>query len=141
MVGDILVVQPSFIFPTTNTTIINTTNSSAGDDGELTPPDTAEDLKAGSNYLLGVGLCLFAAASCAVSNVLNVKIKGSNESVTTAHLLTTTGLASLLLALVSTVFLPNRQTGPLQVYMLLMPAVSCHRDTGVFFDSRCFFMA
>ena len=76
-------------------------------------PDSAEDLKQGSHYMLGVGLCLFAAASCAVSNVLNVKITRSNERVSTVYLLLLTGVFSLLLSLASTVFLPNRLlTGP-----------------------------
>ena len=125
-------VQPSFIFPkantptliTTNTTTlitITTTNSSSsssissnGDDGGVLTPESAEDLKAGSDYLLGVGLCLFAAATCAVSNVLNVRINQSNERVTTAHLLLMSGVFSVLLALGSTVFLPN-QCGPLSL--------------------------
>ena len=115
-------VQPSFIFPKANTptlvTITTNTNTSSsssnGDDSGVLTPDSAEDLKAGSDYVLGVGLCLFAAATCAVSNVLNVRINQSNERVTTAHLLLMTGVFSVLLALGSTVFLPN-QCGPLSL--------------------------
>ena len=110
VLGDILVVQPAFIFPkadtTTNTTTITTITNTSSGGGETA--DTAEDLKAGSNYLLGFALCIFAAATCAVSNVLNVRINQSNERVTTAHLLLMSGVFSVLLALASTVFLPNR---------------------------------
>ena len=116
VLGDILVVQPSFIFPNTNTTVTTNTNTSSDVNGvsgvEMTP-DSAEDLKQGSHYMLGVGLCLFAAATCAGSNVLNVKITRSNERVSSVHLLLLTGVFSLLLSLASTVFLPNRLlTGP-----------------------------
>ena len=112
VLGDILVVQPSFIFPKTNTpnttTPTITTNTSSDDEGGVLTPDTAEDLRAGSDYVLGVGLSLFTAAGVAVSNVLNVRITQSNERVTTAHLLLMSGVFSLLIALGSTVFLPNR---------------------------------
>ena len=73
-------VQPSFIFPSENTnttTTTTTTITNTSSVGGLTP-DTFEELKAGSNYFIGVGLCLFAAASCAVSNVINVRIQKSN---------------------------------------------------------------
>ena len=114
VLGDILVVQPSFIFPKANTTMATTnTSSDVGVSGVEMTPDSAEDLKQGSHYMLGVGLCLFAAATCAGSNVLNVKITRSNERVSTVHLLLLTGVFSLLLSLASTVFLPNRLlTGP-----------------------------
>ena len=62
VLGDILVVQPSFIFGRAETPITTT------DGVRLSPPpETAEDLKQGSQYYLGVGLCLFVAASVAVS--------------------------------------------------------------------------
>ena len=101
--------QPSFIFGRAETPITTT------DGVRLSPPpETAEDLKQGSQYYLGVGLCLFVAASVAVSNVINVRIKRSNERVSTAHLLLMTGVFSVLLGLTSTVFLPNRlMTDPL----------------------------
>ena len=70
-------VQPSFIFPSdntnTNTTTINTTTTNT-----TITTITVEDLKAGSNYIIGVGLCLFAAASVAVATVINVRIQRSN---------------------------------------------------------------
>ena len=96
-------------------TTMATTNTSSdvGVSGVEMTPDSAEDLKQGSHYMLGVGLCLFAAATCAGSNVLNVKITRSNERVSTVYLLLLTGVFSLLLSLASTVFLPNRLlTGP-----------------------------
>ena len=97
-------VQPSFLFPSP----AHNTSTSSGGGGGLTPL-TAEDLKQDSdNYLLGVALSLFAAATCAASNVMNVKITQSNEAVTTGHLVLVAGLFSVLLPLLSSVFLPNR---------------------------------
>ena len=96
VLGDILVVQPSFIFPSPPHN-----NSASG--------VTAEDLKADTDkYLLGVGLSLFASAACAASNVLNVKISQSNASLTSLHLVLVAGVFSVLLPVISTVFLPNR---------------------------------
>ena len=94
--------QPSFIFGRTETTITTT------DGVKLSQPKTAQDLKQSSQYYLGVGLCLLVAAIVAVSNVINVKIKKSNEDVRTTHLVLMTGVFSILLSLLSTVFLPNR---------------------------------
>ena len=89
------------------------TSSDVGVSGVEMTPDSAEDLKQGSHYMLGVGLCLFAAATCAGSNVLAVRLTKSNERISTVHLLLLTGVFSLLLSLASTVFLPNRLlTGP-----------------------------
>ena len=99
-------VQPSFLFPSPahNTN----TSTSRGGGGGLTPL-TAEDLKQDSdNYLLGVALSLLASATCAASNVMNVKISQSNEAVTSGHLVLVAGLFSVLLPLISSVLLPNR---------------------------------
>ena len=91
-------VQPSFIFPSPGQ---SNSSSASG--------VTAEDLKADTNnYLLGVALSLFASATCAASNVMNVKITQSNLSLTTAHLVLVAGVFSVLLPVISTVFLPNR---------------------------------
>ena len=67
-------VQPSFIFPSDNTNTTNSTNTNTTSTNTI----TVEDLKAGSNYIIGVGLCLFAAASVAVATVINVRIQRSN---------------------------------------------------------------
>ena len=69
-------VQPSFIFPSDNTN--NTTTITTTTNNNNTTTITVEDLKAGSNYIIGVGLCLFAAASVAVATVINVRIQRSN---------------------------------------------------------------
>ena len=69
-------VQPSFIFPSENTNTTNTTTTTTNT--TTTTTITVEDLKAGSNYIIGVGLCLFTAASVAVATVINVRIQRSN---------------------------------------------------------------
>ena len=100
-------VQPSFIFASP----ANNSSSSGG----LTP-FTAEEMKQGTDYLLGVALSLSASATCAASNVMNVKISQSNPSVTTGHLVLVAGLFSVLLPVLSSVLLPNRLlTDPLSL--------------------------
>ena len=103
-------VQPSFIFPSPHHHHHNNNNNNNNSASGV----TAEDLKLDTdNYLLGVGLSLFASAACAASNVLNVKIRESNASLTSLHLVLVAGLFSVLLPVVSTLFLPNRLlTGP-----------------------------
>ena len=84
VLGDIFVVQPSFIFP----------SAEAG--------GGAEHLKQSSNYILGVVLSLSVAAAVALSNVMNVRIQERNQSVTSIHLVLLTGVFSVLLSLIST---------------------------------------
>ena len=93
MVGDILVVQPSFLFPPAET------------DQHL---DTVHQLKQGDFYLVGVGLCLYVAMATALSNVINVSVMKTNESITSSHLMLMTGVFSIILSLISSLFLPNR---------------------------------
>ena len=106
-------VQPSFIFPSPgpphNNNSNNNNNNITNSSGDGLTPLTADDLKQDSqNYLLGVGLSLFASATCAASIVMNVKITESNASLTTEHLVLAAGIFSVLLPVISTVFLPNR---------------------------------
>ena len=90
-------VQPSFLFP------------SPGHNSSSVSGVTAQDLKQDTDtYLLGVALSLAASAACAASNVLNVKITQSNASLTSLHLVLVAGVFSVLLPVISTVFLPNR---------------------------------
>ena len=93
MVGDILVVQPSFLFPPAET------------EQHL---DTVHQLKQGDFYLVGVGLCLYVAMATALSNVINVSVMKTNESITSSHLMLMTGVFSIILSLISSLFLPNR---------------------------------
>ena len=109
MLGDILVVKPSFIFPGH----VNNTNSTNVIEVTVESP---EDLKESDNYMVGVCLCLYVSAACAMSNVINVSVMESNERITTSHLMVTSSVFSVLLSLASTVLLPNRLiTAPLSL--------------------------
>ena len=99
MLGDILVVQPPFIFPAPTN---HTGTNRSGD------PASAEEMKESSTYFLGVALCLLTAAACALANVVNVSVMKNNARITTDHLMLTSGIFSILLSLLSTPFLPNR---------------------------------
>ena len=112
VLGDILVVKPSFMF---SSLINNTNNTSVIDDIDITV-QSVEQLKESDNYFLGVGLCLYVAAACAFSNVINVSVMKSNERITTSHLMLTSGVFCVLLSVASTFLLPNRLiTAPLSL--------------------------
>ena len=100
VVGDILVVQPPFIFPAP--TNLNMTGNSSS------VPSSAEEVKQSSDYYLGVFLCLMVAGATALSNVLNLSLMKRNPKITTVHLMLISGVFSIFLSLLSTAFLPNR---------------------------------
>ena len=95
--------------------IDNTNNTSVIDDIDITV-ESVEQLKESDNYFLGVGLCLYVAAACAFSNVINVSVMKTNERITTSHLMLTSGVFCVLLSVASTFLLPNRLiTAPLSL--------------------------
>lgn len=106
MLGDSLVVQPSFIFGSTSTS--NTSQDLAEINTVITTQDEEEELKESTSYSLGVGLCLFVAGATATSNVVNVSLIKRNEMITPGHLMLMSGTFSILLSLSSTAFLSNR---------------------------------
>jgi len=114
VIGDVLVVQPPFIFGEDND-LNNTTNSSMMME--------TESEKQGNMYYLGVGLCVYAAASGALANVVGARC--NKMDISTSQLMLASGFSSLLLSLVSTSFLPNRLvTDPLSLTLpaaLLLP--------------------
>ena len=93
-VGDVFVIQPPFIFP----------EEDAPQNG--TQVFTTEDEKRGPNYYLGVALCLYAGFAASVAKV--VAAKCNNLGVSTSKLIFVNGCSSVLLSLVSTIFLTNR---------------------------------
>ena len=93
-VGDVFVIQPPFIFP----------KEDAAQNG--TQVFISEDEKRGPNYYLGVALCLYAGFAASVAKV--VAAKCNNLGVSTSKLIFVNGCSSVLLSLVSTIFLTNR---------------------------------
>ena len=105
VLGDILVVKPSFIFP--GPAITNITVESF---------ESADRLKGSDNYVLGVGICFYVAAAAAMSNVINVSVMESSERISTSHLMVTTGVFSILTSLACSLLIPNRLvTAPLSI--------------------------
>ena len=117
VLGDILVVQPSFLFPTSSATHTST-NITSSTSSNLTSQSytSAEEMKAGGEYLLGVGICFSVAAACAMGNVINVGVMKANERITTVHLMLMSGVFAVLLSLLTSLLLPNRLlTAPLSL--------------------------
>jgi drug/metabolite transporter (DMT)-like permease len=117
VLGDVLVVQPPFIFGEEDS-VTNTTSNS------LKPLEEETILeKHGQFYYLGVALCFYAAAAGAVANVVGAQCNKMNIS--TSQLMLVSGFSSLILALISTIFLPNRLlTDPLSLSLqaaILLP--------------------
>ena len=97
VLGDVLVVQPPFIFgeeDTRNETSINV------DDEE------PSQKKHGQYYYVGAGLCVYGAVSHAVTNVFGAKC--SQKNISSSQLMLVSGISSFLLSLISASFLPNR---------------------------------
>ena len=96
VLGDVLVVQPPFIFgeDTMNETSLN------ADDEE------PSQRKHGQYYYVGVGLCVYGAAAGAVTNVFGAKC--SQKNISSSQLMLVSGISSFLLSLISASFLPNR---------------------------------
>ena len=69
---------------------------------------TEQELKQKGDYYIGVCLCLYAAAAVSVANVINVSVIKINETITTSHLVIMSGVFSVILSLISTVFMANR---------------------------------
>jgi len=93
-VGDVFVIQPPFIFR----------EEDAPQNG--TQVFTSEDEKRGPNYYFGVVLCLYTGFAASVGKV--VAAKCNNLGVSTSKLMFVNGCSSVLLSLVSTIFLTNR---------------------------------
>ena len=118
VVGDVLVVRPSFLFPSEdenegidedlNHPTLLLTNETITNQNDTESSLTEEELKNNGHYYIGVGLCLYAAAAVSVANVINVSVIKSNESITTSHLVTMSGVFSVVLSLISTFFMANR---------------------------------
>jgi len=118
IVGDVLVVRPSFLFASEdenevidedlNHPTLLLTNETITNQNDTEPSLTEEELKNNGHYYIGVGLCLYAAAAVSVANVINVSVIKSNESITTSHLVTMSGIFSVVLSLISTFFMANR---------------------------------
>ena len=92
VLGDVLVVQPPFIFGEEDTK-----------DETIQEPSQK---KHGQYYYVGVGLCVYAALAGAVANVFGAKC--NKKKITSSQLMLVSGISSFLLSLISVSFLPNR---------------------------------
>ena len=113
MFGDILVVQPEIIFNPASSASNLTSNSAT--ETEIVPL-VYEDQVHNADYLLGVCLCLYAAASVSAANIVQVKVTGSvkerevEESVgriNSNHLMIASGVWNVILSVSSLPLLPN----------------------------------
>jgi len=118
VLGDVLVVQPPFIFGEEDTK--NETSSNV-------KMEEASQKKRGQYYYVGVGLCVYAAAAAAMANVLGAKCNQKNIS--SAQLMLVSGISSFLLSLISAPFLPNKLlTSPQSLSLkaaILLPVSAC----------------
>ena len=99
VIGDVLVIQPPFIFPA------EYSEHNATHDTQISEESRSVE-KHGEHYFLGVALCLYTAAAISVANVVGAKC--NKMDISTSKLMLVSGCSSLILSLVSTVFLPNR---------------------------------
>lgn len=100
VLGDILVVQPPFMFKEEDS------NNNSTDDLLETAEDGPSQEKHGQYYYVGVGLCFYIAVAGAASNVVGAQC--NKMKISTSQLMLVSGFSSLLLSLISTIFLPNR---------------------------------
>ena len=97
--GDILAVQPPFIFASFNSPShhSNSSNSSNTTDSFLTEVDldTLESAREGSGYNLGVVLCLSAAVADSIVNIVQISLKQHYADITKNHLIVSCGAFNL----------------------------------------------
>lgn len=96
--GDVLVVQPDFIF--NSTTLSNET---------LTATVLPEHN--GPSYFIGVGLSFYAAFVCALANIIQImasRLSSTKDKNSNHHMMLITGLWSILLSFVLLPIVPNR---------------------------------
>lgn len=100
VIGDVLVVQPPFIF--------EEDSSLNGTDKYLiqTVEEDVPEERRGELYYLGAGLCLYAALAGAVANVVGAQC--NKMSVSTSHLMLVSGFSSLILSFISSFVIENR---------------------------------
>ena len=131
VVGDILVIQPDFIFNKSNSPISNSsypnisiTIASTSEEHEVTfEPSTDAHESHGTEYLIGVVLCLLCAATISAANIVQVLIKTSEEgkAVTRNHLMISSGVWNILLSVSTLPVLPNTLlTAPMTMSMLTL---------------------
>ena len=97
--GDILAVQPPFIFASFNSPAhSNSSNSSNTTDSFLTEVDldTLESAREGSGYNLGVVLCLSAAVADSIVNIVQIALKQNFSDINNNYLIVSCGKNVLL---------------------------------------------
>ena len=99
IVGDILVVQPPFLFYQESANL---------------KEEEALTEKHGEHYFTGVALCFYTAFASAVANVVSTQCFKKN--ITSSNMMMVIGLSFILLSLITAIFLPNRIiTNPLVI--------------------------
>ena len=81
---------------------------------ESTTSTSSEDQRLGSRYIIGVALCLYAAATDSVVNVVQVSLNRRSK-VTKNHLIIVTGMMSKII----------NQVCKLIIYIYLIPQTIC----------------
>jgi drug/metabolite transporter (DMT)-like permease len=101
IIGDVLVVQPPLIFTRDDDDIDNNTIKAV-----IVSEEDTSNKKHEQNYFLGVALCMYTAAAVSIANVIGAQC--NKMAVSTNYLMLVSGYSSLLLSLISSLFLTNR---------------------------------
>jgi len=102
IIGDTLVVQPSFIFQTQEYQRLNSSVNLTS----LEPDPSILRGKSEWSYYLGVLLCLYRAVGVATTNIINTKL--NRFGIKSAALMLVAGISGFMLSLVSLIFVDNR---------------------------------
>ena len=138
--GDVLVIQPAFLFASVSNNSINTTTVAEMliEETGTVPHDSdyllgLETVPYDNDYLLGVVLCQVAAATISAANIVQIKITDeraeSSLQVDRNHLMISSGVWNILLSVSSLPLLPNTlltsplTMSPVTVAMLLVSGV------------------
>ena len=90
VVGDILAVKPPFLFGSDAPEHEENTPTSS-EESSTSTSTSSQDQRLGSRYIIGVALCLYAAATDSVVNVVQVSLNRRSK-VTKNHLIIVTGM-------------------------------------------------
>jgi len=118
VIGDVLVVQPSFIFSEKSvpTNLQNSSNEIELElEHEYNSNQTSSVLKdmigadSDTNYMIGVCLCIYSALAASIDNVVQVLVSRNDEKkiVSRSHWVTSTGVWGVILSIISLPLLPN----------------------------------
>ena len=90
VVGDILAVKPPFLFGS-DAPEHEENPPTSSEESSTSTSTSSQDQRLGSRYIIGVALCLYAAATDSVVNVVQVSLNRRSK-VTKNHLIIVTGM-------------------------------------------------